>query len=141
MRAVLDASVIVKWILPDPERESGLKQAMLLLTAVREGRLAPLQPSHWLAEVTAAVTRIRPEIAPQAIDLLDAMELPVVSDATVLKSASHLAQDLNHHLFDTLYHALALEYGMTLISADEKYVRKARHLGGIVSLESWREGQ
>lgn len=140
MKAVLDASVIVKWIVPDPEREPGVEKALALLTAIRDGRLIPLQPPHWLAEVAAVVTRIRPAVAAEAIDLLDSMEFPIVNDPEVFKRASQIAHELNHHLFDTLYHALALERGLALVSADESYIRKARRLGQIVPLKDWSEG-
>jgi len=36
-----------------------------------------------------------------------------------------------HHLFDTLYHAVALEEGATLVTADAAYFAKAKDLGGI----------
>ena len=38
---------------------------------------------------------------------------------------------LDHHLFDTLYHAVALEEGATLVTADETYYGKAKDLGGV----------
>jgi hypothetical protein len=40
-------------------------------------------------------------------------------------------------LFDTLYHAVALEEGATLVTADETYFSKAKGLGGIVSLANF----
>jgi predicted nucleic acid-binding protein len=99
--------------------------------------VALLQPAHWLAEVAAVLTRLRPEIAEEVIELLDAMDFPVASEAAVLKRASRVAHHLNHHLFDTLYHAVALEYGLTLVTADDTYFRKSRKLGQIVWLRSW----
>jgi predicted nucleic acid-binding protein len=45
-----------------------------------------------------------------------------------------IAVGLNHHLFDTLYHAVALEEGATLVTADEAYFAKAKQLGGIERL-------
>jgi len=36
-----------------------------------------------------------------------------------------------HHLFDTLYHAVALEEGARLVTADAAYFAKAKDLGGI----------
>ena len=137
MKVVVDASVAVKWVLPDPDREEHLDQALALLAAVRKGEVSLRQPPHWLAEVAAVVTRLRPEVAGEAIDLLDALELPVVSDPDVLKLASRISHELSHHLFDTLYHALALEHSCACVSADESYIRKARHLGGLVPLSDW----
>lgn len=46
-----------------------------------------------------------------------------------------MAAQLDHHLFDTLYHAPALESGAAvLVSADDRYVRKNGPLGNVVSL-------
>lgn len=134
MRVVLDASVILKWIFSDSQSEPNIDEAVALLEAVREGRISPLQPPHWLAEVSAVVTRLRPEIADFAIQLLDGMSLPVDDDVEVYRRASRLSRQLNHHVFDTLYHAVAFEHQATLISADDTYIRKASHLGRLVSL-------
>lgn len=137
MIAVIDASVIVKWFFPDPSREPDSDRALAVLSAVRDGRLEPLQPPHWLAEVAAVVSRLQPRLADEAIDLLDAMEIPVNGEATVYKRAAALATRLDQHLFDTLYHALALEREALLISADRRYYNKAHKLGHIVYLADW----
>ncbi len=137
MIVVIDASVIVKWFFPDPIREPDSDRALAVLEAIRAGTVAPLQPPHWLAEVAAVITRLEPRLAREAIDLLDAMEFPVIGTVTVYKRAAALASKLNQHLFDTLYHAAALEIGVTLISADRRYYGKARHLGQIVELADW----
>lgn len=138
MRIVIDASVVVKWVFPESEEED-IEQALSLLAEVKTGRLNPLQPPHWLAEVAAVVTRIRPEIADSVLDLLDAMEFPVVNDLAIFKRASRISHDLDHHLFDTLYHAVAFEYGIKLVSADGRYFRKARRLGRITPLRRWTD--
>lgn len=137
MIAVIDASVIVKWVLRNPAREPDSDRAFAVLDAVRNGRLEPLQPPHWLAEVAAVVSRLQPELADDAIDLLDAMEIPVSNEVTVYKRAAALAVRLDQHLFDTLYHALALEHQGLFISADGRYYNKARGLGHIVYLADW----
>jgi predicted nucleic acid-binding protein len=46
--------------------------------------------------------------------------------------------DLNHHLFDTLYHAVALQSSDTFfITADTQYLRKADKLGHIIELKDF----
>jgi len=139
VRVVVDASVIVKWILPDAEREAQTDQALVLLRGVRSGSVQPIQPPHWLAEVAAVLVRLRPEIAEATLDLLDAFELPMVANIALYRRAARLAADLDHHLFDTLYHAVALECEAVLITADAHYFRKAAHLGSIVDLGAWSE--
>ena len=51
--------------------------------------------------------------------------------------AIELACQHNHHLFDTLYHAAALEESATLITADRRYYDKARREGQIILLADW----
>lgn len=141
MKVVVDASVVIKWVFPDSAQEEHTAEALQLLDDIKAGRALPRQPLHWLAEVAAAVTRLEPDIVEPVIDLLSALELPVVDDINVLKRASRLSMDLNHHLFDTLYHAVALETGATLISADDRYCRKARRLGKLIRLPAWKGAQ
>lgn len=134
MRLVVDASVAVNWVLPHSVAERDADRAIVLLNAVRSSRVELIQPPHWLAEVAAVIARLRPEIANRVIDFLAALELAVEADAQTYKRASRIATQLDHHLFDTLYHALALERDAVLVSADDRYVRNAGALGNVVSL-------
>lgn len=65
----------------------------------------------------------------------------MISESTVYKRSAALASDLDQHLFDTLYHAVALEQQAVLISADRRYYARARHLGWIISLADWEARQ
>ncbi len=136
---VLDASVIVKWIFPDRPQESHSLQALQILQHVRETRLAVIQPPHWLAEVAAVTTRLDPAVAQQAVSLLYALELPVAEGVGVYERACSLAVTLRQHVFDTLYHAVALtQPDTTLVTADEKYYRKGHHVGRIIRLRDFQ---
>jgi hypothetical protein len=44
----------------------------------------------------------------------DAMEFPTVDTSDVLLRATRLSMDTGHHVFDTLYHSVALEHGATM---------------------------
>lgn len=138
MIAVIDASVTVKWFFPDPARESDSERALDMLDAIRAGALEPLQPPHWLAEVAAVVARLDPRRAATIIDLLDIMEFSVVGTTSIYKRAASIAAALGQRLFDTLYHAVALEHGVTLVTADRRYLGAAKRLGRIVHLADWR---
>ncbi len=136
---VVDASVAVKWIFPDAPGEDEGEQALALLDEIRDRRLDVLQPPHWLAEVSAVVTRLSPAVAEETISFLIAMELSVADTPEVYLRASELAAALNHHLFDTLYHAVALcTPDTTLLTADMSYYRKAKDLGSIAKLSDFR---
>lgn len=135
MRVVVDASVTVKWLLPEQPGETDGAEALALLDAVRNNQVQLVQPPHWLAEVGAVLARLDPVLAKPAVALLHALESPVKDEAEIYASGIDLAVELNHHLFDTLYHAVALSgFADTLITSDLRYFRKARRKGGICTL-------
>ncbi|HLX09517.1 MAG TPA: type II toxin-antitoxin system VapC family toxin [Thermoanaerobaculia bacterium] len=137
MRVVIDASVAMKWILRDAVREAQTGAALSLLRCIQAGSDEAIQPPHWLAEVAAVLARLRPEIAESTVDLLDALELPVAADPAIYRRAVRLAVELDHHLFDTLYHAVALERDAVFVTSDDGYRRKASHLGAVADLAAW----
>ena len=140
MTVVVDASVVIKWLLQDPEREADTAKATQLMESVTKGEQAALQPVHWLAEVGAVLARESSETAADDITMLCELELPVVDDPLVLRRGVELATELKQHLFDTYYHAVALETeDAVLITADERYLRAARGKGRIVHLSEWRQ--
>lgn len=139
MTIVLDASVILKWLLEDPRREPDSDKASALLESVVEGDLEILQPAHWLAEVAAVVARLTPSTAVRDVELMAALEFPTADDPVVMARATDLAIQTGQHLFDTLYHAVALQHeDATLVTADDRYHAKAARYGRIAALRDWQ---
>jgi len=137
--AVIDASVVIKWLLQDPEREAGTEKATQLMELVTNGEQPVLQPTHWLVEVGAVLARESPGTAVDDVGMLTALELPTTDELQVLRRGVELAMELKQHLFDTYYHGVALETSdCILITADERYLRAARPKGNIVSLMEWK---
>jgi predicted nucleic acid-binding protein len=134
---VLDASVVIKWLFQDPEREDWTSQATALMAAAVHGEVALLQPPHWLAEVAAVLARETPEHARRDVQLLAQLGFAEQGGGAVLTRACTLSIELDHHLFDTLYHALAIEHQATLVTADDRYYRKAAAKPGILHLSDW----
>ena len=133
----MDASVAVKWLLPGGD-EANADKALALLAGIEAGTLEPIQPPHWLAEVAAVLARLSPRTVDDDVLDLCALELPVLDTPGVYLTACELARSFGHHLFDTLYHAVALEAaGATLVTADEHYYRKAAARGSIVLLSNF----
>jgi len=124
--------------MPVSTEEQDTDQAVSVLRQVQSGQVTLVQRAHWLPEVVAVITRIRPEIAEPAIDYLTAMEIKVQQDADILKTAARLSRQFSHHLSDTLYHALAIHLNAVFVSADEKYYRKAETMGYIQLLSNWQ---
>lgn len=134
-RLVVDASVVVKWLVPQRKDEADTEQALILLDGIKGGRVRVHQPVHWLAETAAVLARLSPETAAEDVADLYAMSLPVESGPEVYLVACDLAQSLNQHVFDTLYHAVALTLPNTvLVTADARYERSARRRGAVLLL-------
>jgi len=133
---VIDASVAVKWLLP----ESGDAAAQALLAS--EERL--VAPSLIRTEVAAALARrarfgeIEPRDAGTAMGLwLQTLRdgvIGLVADEADLVTALRLAIELNHPLQGCLYLALAERLGAPLVTADEKFVLKARASHALVRM-------
>jgi predicted nucleic acid-binding protein len=139
IRVVADASVVVKWLFADHKGEADSELALALLREVREGNVSLLQPPHWLAEVAAVLDRLSPKTVDDDVTNLYALELPVLQTPGMYSTACRLARLIDQHLFDTLYHAVALEAADTvLVTADERYFKKAASYGSIALLKNFR---
>lgn len=137
MICVVDASVAVKWFAEGDWalHENDIEPAIKILQASTRGVLDFYQPPHFLAEVAAVVSRIAPDRAQQNMNDLAALDITWATPTVAYARAIDLACQLNHHLFDTLYHAVALSVpGAVLVTADRRYFAKAQHLGQIVWL-------
>ena len=139
MIVVADASVALKWFLRDAPGEDHQGQALHLLEQAVGGQVQLWQPPHFLAEVAAVLARLKPD---QALDdLHDLLQFPLHTAGTpdILARAVALAVQLQHHLFDTLYHAVALQTpGAVCVTADRRYLDKAHPLGRIVWLGDYQ---
>ena len=70
-------------------------------------------------------------------DLQDLLDVACwfVEDPAIYASAVDLSICLQHHLFDTLYHAMALHTpNATFVTADRRYYEKARDISPIKHL-------
>ena len=137
MRVVMDVSVIIKWLFYDPEREEHARRATDLMADVAGGRVQAVQRVQCLAEAAAVLARVTPGQAEEGLGLLSALSLPVRDGPEILQRACRLSIELDHHLFDTLRHAVALDTDSLLITADAQYLNKAARLGHIVHLADW----
>ena len=135
---VIDASVIIKWVIPSPKSEPFTPQSLDILHNIQDGQIAVFQPPHWLSEVAAVLARIAPNVAEQAVGLLHAMEFPIFEDLETYTLACQMAIQSQQHVFDTLYHATALSQPETVfVTADDRYYRRAVTFGRIVRLKEF----
>jgi len=137
LKIVIDASVVIKWLLNDDPGEHDVDKAEAILALLTSGTAQVFQPLHWKAEALSVVARKAPEKIGHACTLLFSVPVQTVEGVETYRKAAELAAGLKHHLFDTLYHAVALDRGATLITADNRYFAKAFRLGNIKMLTAF----
>ncbi|MCE2392190.1 MAG: type II toxin-antitoxin system VapC family toxin [Proteobacteria bacterium] len=134
--AVVDASVALKWFFRQRDDEAHTERAIALLERIGAGQLRMVQPPHFVAEVAAVLARKQPAGARSSLLDLQRLEWEVDESPAIYAAAFELSAALQHHLFDTLYHATALHTeGATLITADTAYYAKAHGRRGIARLQ------
>jgi predicted nucleic acid-binding protein len=138
VKLVIDASVTLKWLLPDAAKEQDVDRAQALLAEVERGEHELVQPPHWATEVLAVMARQAPDSFPMALEFLRRIKYEGVSDDAAYLRGGKLAIQNKQHLFDALYHAIALVRGAMLITADERYYRAAEGEGSIVLLSDFK---
>ncbi|MDQ3195059.1 MAG: type II toxin-antitoxin system VapC family toxin [Burkholderiales bacterium] len=138
---VVDASVIVKWLFPHGGNDANTDKALRLFTEIEAERHAVRQPPHWLAEAAAVAVRIDPSTAREKIAAFFDLQFATLASVEVYSAACALSSELGHHLFDTLYHAVALADDCVLVTADERYYQKAKRFGAIVLLADFDTSQ
>jgi len=117
---VVDASVAAKWFLPEPDAPAALRL---------------LDDRYYLA----APDLIRPEVGhiawklhargllnmEEASDMIEhflSMPLEIHDSTFLLASALEIAMATQHPVYDSLYLALAVELGGTVVTADARWV-------------------
>ena len=138
MNLVVDASVALKWIMTERPDEQNVAEALAVAEIIERGGVQLFSPPHWIAEVLSVLVRLDPAAVESAVLTLTEMN-PVVRDGELtLRRAADIAVAQRCHLFDTIYHAVALETGATLVTADERYFEKAKGLGSISLLNTFK---
>ncbi len=127
MQYVVDANVVVKWLLPEPDSD----KADSLLDGYRQHGMRLIAPDIVVAEVGNALWQrcdrlkdISPgEAASAYTDFLD-LDLPVHACNTLSEQALSISIAESHPIYDTLYISLAMKRGWEFVTADEKLVNK-----------------
>ena len=132
---VVDASVILKWVLGD-EREPDHEKAMNLLNAWVEGGVELSAPTLWQYEVGNFLGRELPDEAAVKLDLLFNLNIRNV-DLTdgIFRRCFKWMSEKRVTFYDVSYLAIAVENQATLITADEKFVKEMGKVGHICLLK------
>ena len=121
-RLVIDASVAVKWVVPERDSE----RAELLLD---HGLVAPdllfaeCANILWKKVRRGELTKQEADIAAQTLKQAD---LDLVSTRAYLALATSIAVELDHPAYDAVYLAVAEASNLRLVTADDRLIRKVR---------------
>ena len=95
---VIDASVAVKWFIPDAAVETDVDQALQLLASAQREEARFLQPPHWVSEVAAVLVRLAPKSVIPSVEALLALSfVNTANDVGHYQRAISLALKLDHH--------------------------------------------
>lgn len=117
---VVDASVAAKWFLPEPDAAAALR--------LLDGRHRLAAPDLIRAEFANVVWKlhVRGTLDTQeASDMIEhflAMPLEIHDSTYLLAPALQIAVMTHRTVYDSLYLALAVELGGTVVTADERWV-------------------
>ena len=125
MTLVIDASVAIKWLLPETDSD----KARSVLEEAGAGRFSLLAPELLPVEVASSLWKRanRGELGPEEIeghfDRFVAVSPSLIGVAQLTRDALLLAVKYRHPIYDCLYVALALAAQCPLVTADAKLFR------------------
>jgi len=125
---VVDASVVIKWVLP----ETGRRASLALLDAYEAGETDLLAPRLLREEVASAISRrcrlqhISPRQARAALEFLEPRMPLLIDSADLASEAFEVSANSHLSLWDGLYLVLAMRRRCELVTADPRFYRAAR---------------
>jgi predicted nucleic acid-binding protein len=137
---VVDASIAVKWYLPD---ETDATTAQSVLIAYQSEGLALFAPLHIRYEVPSAiaVARRRGRIGVAASEAMLAsfldLDFLLTHDDQLVREAFAAAQQYGCAFYDGLYVALAQRLGLPFVTADRKLYDLVAFAPGTVWIADW----
>lgn len=134
-----DASVLLKWVLPESEeRDTGA--ALALRDEALAGDLDLIVPQLWIYEVGNTLARRFPQSADALLSSLSDFGLVEARlDSRWRARTVALCAAYGVTFYDAAYHAVALGRGGVFVTADERYARRASGAGGLWTLRQWYE--
>jgi predicted nucleic acid-binding protein len=125
MAYIIDASVILKWFIPEEHSERALR--------LKDSDACLHAPAFLTLEVGNVLSkkRRRGELTAQDTeDIWRAFRRAPIrrhADETLVLAAFDLAQHTKQSLYDNLYLALAVELNLSFLTADRKFYQALRH--------------
>jgi predicted nucleic acid-binding protein len=118
---VIDASIVVKWVI----NEEGTENALAL-----RGRTKLIAPELLTAECANIFWKkvqrdeLTMDEACFAARLVQVADIELLQTRALLEAATRIAIELNHPAYDCVYIALATEHDCRFVTADRRLLRK-----------------
>ena len=121
-RVVIDASVAIKWVVPEPD--SGRAEILLDHGLVAPDLIyAECANVLWKKVRRGEITEEEAEIAAQTLDQAD---ITIARTRGRLAVATAIAVELDHAAYDAVYLAVAEASDLRFVTADNRLTRKIR---------------
>jgi len=121
---VLDASVVVKWVIPST-KEPLVTESVELLKRYTDGEVNLIVPDVFWAEIGnvlwkgVGLRRWPRALAEEATSKMRERDFTTVSSLELLPEALNIAFVHDRSVYDCLYVALAIQFKTAMITADE----------------------
>lgn len=133
-KVVVDASVILKWIL-DGDKESDKDKAMDLLKGWGDGKVQIYAPSLWQYEVGNFLGRELPSEAEQKMSLLVDLHIAAVPvNESIYRRCFTWMHGKKVTFYEAVYLSSAFEVQGMLVTADEAFIKKMGKIDHLCSL-------
>ena len=124
---IVDASVIMKWVL-EKEKEPDHDKAAGLLHAWVSGEVGIAAPSLWTYEVANILGRALPDEAEQKMKLLLDLQINEVDcSEQMIRQCFTLMKECQVTFYDAVYLAAAYAIDAVLLTSDEKFCEKMKN--------------
>jgi predicted nucleic acid-binding protein len=133
---VPDASVLLKWVLASPDEEDR-SPALALKSAWLEETIDIVVPSLWIYEVGNVLGLKQPARAAALLQALVDLDLPAEPASSCLNRIFKVMRAHAVTFYDAAYHALAIDRGGTMLTADRRYCRKCAGSGHVAPIAEW----
>lgn len=138
---VPDANIAVKML----HAEADTKQARDLFRYCAGNEVKLLVPEHFIYEVVNVCQRVKVSVD-DALDFYDALKSSILTTISPSRAtwqrAERMAQDGHPNsgfpsIYDSIYHAIAIEADGVFVTADKRHVAKTQKHGGVALLSEW----
>ena len=119
-RLIVDASVGIKWVAPEPDsaRAAVLRNHHLIAPDLFFSECANIL---WKKRRRGDLTDEQTSAAAQ---ILERADIVIVATKAYLTRAVSIAVELDHPAYDAIYLAVAEDFGLRLVTADDRLVRR-----------------